>query len=191
MNTGYRKRPMLIGHGDNPAEAQPWKVKTADGRIRGPMGLAGLQSLLEVGILTQADRIAPVSDEHWDVVVDHPIWQQLQPVAKSFKLKEEFGENEGEEFSGSPTSPVTEERRLMMEALRLRERENTHQRLAWWQMGRGLRMVREVLIFLGFLTVGDLATSFFDLSVGLVNWAILLSLTAVAVMYYSFRVFDR
>ena len=192
MNSGYKKKPRLIRSHDDAAEMQQWQIRTIDGRIRGPVGLEGLKSLLEVGILSHTTKISGIEEESWAPIAAHPVWPRLQPQSKPLKLRNvEMMEDATDATSLAPTSPVSEERMLRMASMRKRELESSHRSLAWWQFGRALRMIRELFIFFGFLTAGDLGTSFFDVSAGLVKWGILLCLTCVAVMYYSVRAMDR
>lgn len=192
MTTTFKKTPMVISSGENATEAQPWRVKTADGRVRGPVGLEGLKSLFEVGILSSAARISHVRDKNWHPIVEHPLWPLLALRPQPLRLRNaELMEEASDSLFLGPTSPVSEERMLRMEAMRHGEVESSYRSLVWWKFGRSLKIVREVLIFLGFLTAGDLGTSFFDASAGLMKWVLLLCLTCVAVVYYSVRALAR
>lgn len=179
---------MLVRSDEDVKELQPWHIRTVDGRVRGPVGLSGLKSLLEVGILTRAAMITDVEDDHWISIQEHPIWPRLLPLSKPLRLRNaELPEAEDHKNSLLPTSPVSEERMLKMEAVRRREIQRTHHRLAWWQFGGSLRIIRELFVFLGFLTAGDLAVSFFDTSGGVAKWVVLLCLSVTAVIFYCFR----
>lgn len=183
---------MLLRHDQDEGAMQPWRVRTTDGQLRGPVGLAGLRSLLEVGILNRAAMIADAKDDDWRPVGDHPVWLRIQPPPCQLKLRNsELMEESPTAVSRLPDTPVSQERMMGMEAARHRELEHSYDRVRWWQLGRSLRGLRELIIFLSFLTAGDLAVSFFGSSEGLVKWGVLLCLSFVAVVYYTFRAIGR
>lgn len=192
MKSTFKKKPILLRGDADEAELQPWQVRTTDGQLRGPVGLAGLRSLLDVGILNRAAMIAGVKEDKWMPIGDHPVWLRIQPPPRQFKLRNaELMEAPVANVSCGSDTPVSQERMLCMEAARHRELEHSYQRVRWWQLGRVIRNLRELVVFLCFLTAGDLVVSFFGASEGLVKWGVLLFLTFGAVVYYTFRAIGR
>lgn len=186
-----RKPPRLVND-DAPSEEQPWRVRLADGQVRGPLSVAGLRSFVEVGILTHKEWISLVAEDKWELISGHPLWKELQPASRQFSFRDaELVEKVVVPHVSPADVAIHPEKLVRMEAGRQAALAKIARGLAFWEVSRALRALREGVVFLAFIAFGDLATSFFDHSLGLIKAGVLLCLTAVALMYYSFRAMGK
>jgi hypothetical protein len=185
MSTPSR-RPFRISTDPAEEEAKPWKVVTEDGHTRGPIGITGLKSLWEVGILTSRAKIADATGENWEAINKHPIWDQVKPAGREFELRVAVAAP-APASSPAVDAPVSAERKEAMALHRLKTTEAQSRALAFHQASRALRIVREVLVFLCFATAGDFLASFAGQSGAAARWGIAVAVVGVALAYYAFR----
>ncbi len=190
-DTPKPRRPLRLQGEVEPAEVKPWQVRTPDGRVRGPLGIAQICALAEVGILTTDTVVAAAEGETdtWLPIEEHPIWDQVRTAFPREKLKSTT--------SGVPfptevgAAPIPQEITPAMQA-RLTEAKHREIDKLWRGMMLGqlawvLRCVREGAIFLGFVTTGDLFMALIPSSLGIVRWGALMAVMAVALGYYILK----
>lgn len=189
MNSPTPRRPLRLRMDPAGLESKPWCVRTVDGHIRGPVGFAGLQSLLEVGLIDATSLLSPIDTEDWRRITDHPVWHRLKPTASEFTFH-----NSGLSAESAPPmapsrlpSSSAREAAVQLETARQGERRKTARLIELWYLGRTFGALREVLVFLAFVTLADLAASFLDGSLVVVRWSALLGLTFCALAYYTYR----
>jgi len=174
-------------------EVKPWRVVTKDGRQRGPVGVVQLQALLDVGLLTSDATIASIGLEDWQVIGEHSVWGQLRIAVPNWS----FAGEDPNSAAGPQPNPWVEPNastpamRSRREAAGLRENQKIRRRLRLWYLAQAVRALREGVIFLAFLTLGDLLTSYFGPSLGIVKWMVAMAFLAISVGYYTLRALGK
>lgn len=192
MSEPNTRKPLRIVHDDVQAEDRPWRVRTKDGQVRGPLNVAALRSLVEIGIVTPEAVLSSATEENWTTIGQHPLWNELRPSTKQFMFRNAELVEEVVKPHVSPADVAVRQEKLeRMEAVKLATLRRTERGLAYWQIGHGLRAFREVLVFFAFLTFGDVMASFFGDSQGLAKGGVFMCLTAVALTYYAFRAMEK
>ena len=182
------RRPMRISSDNVNGENKQWKVMTPDGRVRGPIGISGLRSLIEVGIAVPGSKIATHDDGDWVLLTEHEIWASCSHTAAAFAFRNaDLVEADNSRIATPVDALVTTAREEAMVYARHLELERTYRRIQLHRLCSALRFVRELLVFLCFVTVGDLMLSLLGPEAGVAKWAAALGLVAIALGYYSFR----
>lgn len=185
---GERRPPRLRLDAIVPEEDKPWRVRTLDGRVRGPVGITGLHSLMELGLVDASTPITFAEEEDWQRISEHPVWKKLRPSAPEFTFRNaDLVPDHPSDAPTPATAAITPERAPQSELARLREQKKTERLLLFSQCARGARAMREVFVFLLFVTAADLAVSFVATGLEIVKWGILLSIAVVALAYYTYR----
>ena len=176
---------------ETPAELRPWRVRTSDGRVRGPLGIEQVKSLLDVGLAKPTDEVSAVDREEWTPIEEHAMWATLQPKRFVTLPESDLLDRHQDNALPAHSMTVSPEMQMRMSVKRKVEADRVSRSVAYWQFGRAVRGVREAAIFLTFVTVGDLLVSFIDARAGIVRLGALLAVLATACVYYSFKVFEN
>ena len=169
-------------------EVKPWRIVTKDGCLRGPVGVVQLQALLDVGILTADASIALLDLDDWQVIREHPVWGEMRIAVPNWRFAGEDEDNLGSEPDSAETITVPKlVKHARFEDAAQRERERIGHGLRLWRLAQAVRYLREIVIFLAFLVLGDLLLSGFDPSLGVVKWVCAMGFLAVAMCFYTLR----
>jgi len=195
MSDSARRRPMRLQIDADEIEPQPWRVRLTNGQERGPVGFSALKSLTEVGLLTAKSSIASVGQSDWQPIAEHPLWNKLnvdRTGAAYVATRTADSVPPMATVTLSPAeTPVSAAVMDRMAVVRHQAFERTLSSLRFWRLGRFFRAAREALVFCGFLTVGDLLSSFFSPALNVAKWACLLCLIVLALGYYTFRALEK
>jgi len=185
------RRPMRLALEKDPAAPKPWKVRTPDGQVRGPLGLVEIRALVDVDIVASDAEIAAASgeDERWQRLEVHALWAELSPAFQLKAAKRTKAETPPK--TESVALPIAFEISPAMQARldEARERE-THKLWRGMMLAEVIgvvRGVREVVVFFAFIAAGDLLTAFISSPLGIVRWIVLMGVMAVALGYYIVR----
>jgi hypothetical protein len=189
-NSPGGRRPLRLQQESVEEAPRPWRVRTADGQIRGPLGLAQLKSLVDVQIVNASTQIAPAGEEAWVAISTHELWTELAPKKKTVAFRDAELVEEAPSMPAS-TVRVAPHMQARMTIAREKELNKVYRGLMYWRLSRAARVVRAVLVFLGFVTFGDLCLSFLSDSLGIVKLCVALAILAAATAYYSYKAFQK
>ncbi len=183
------RRPFRLIDEPKAADEDPgWRVRLSTGEERGPVSLRALRSLVEVGLLDESGEIRANADAAWQPIKDHAVWSQLSNAKPTLRLRSDSSRPlpvaSVPVAMSAPSSEITAAMKERLESVHRTEIEKLHRQLRWHNITQTLRWVRELLVFGGFLVVGDFLNSFATNSLGSLHWLISLGVAVVALGYY-------
>lgn len=184
-----RRKPRLAAEQE---VEKPWKVRGRDGRVWEKIGWAQLKELREAGVLLADSEIAKIGSNDWSPLGTHLLWQELGKPAPDWRFDTKAIADPGPqasqfEFAGEPTQKMKEQLARTSD----REARTLRRKLWLWGLAQGLRVIRELFVFFAFLACGDLLTEGLGPALGLVKWVVAMGVIALAVAYYTLRIFGR
>lgn len=188
--------PNVATDGAEPA----WRLRGPDGAIKGPFLASELRTLVDTGFLTADFEIAAPEEENWQNVTNHALWPQISVKKARWSVR-------GPQSATPPPLPTTpfpvqpavespHDRPISRKMVDYQE-ENARAEMAeawsrvrWDRLARTTRAVREVVIFLFFVTLGDLAVSWVPGPPGVFHLTAALCVLTVSILYYAWKVFS-
>ncbi len=209
------RRPFrLIEEDKAPDQVQTWRVRLTTSEERGPVSVAAMRSLVEVGLLDESCVIRGEGSQDWGTLKDHPVWPQISdakpalrlrgsesrpavpggPVSASATSAKPVLKMRGSDLPSSASTVIKTESPLdrevssamqeRMETAKKAEFDRLHRQVRWHGYNQLLRWGREIFVFFAFLIAGDFLGSFATGNVSSLRWFIDLGIVLVALGYY-------